>query len=224
MKAYKVTASGDYATEDYKRVDFSGLQGIIPAVDRDLAEQALRMRYAPMWLSQSEKYTQRMKKLRGCFMDSMEEIDYEFSYVGKDVKELSYEELQDLATALQLRRVPLYKKSSLQETRRIAYVEYSNKLRKTHLSEKSDEFDYASLPPLIVEEQIINTRVIPKTNTQVLDEIQKGMEYTIDDLRNMLTERGVKFDKRLGYDRLFELAFPQEEMVANPQEEMVANQ
>lgn len=209
MKAYKVTISGDYLSEDKKHIDFQGVVGIVPALEDDLLLQAVRTRYAAMWLLNSKEYPARIKKLRGCYVDSQEAIEHNFSFVGKDIKEMTYEELQDFAAANQIRRIPLYKNMPLRQCRAIAYVEYANKVNGMRLSEKSEGFDFAKLPKLVATEEIHNDRVFVKNNEQVLEEEAKQTSaLTIEDLKQILTERGVQFDKRLGFDKLYALAFP----------------
>jgi len=211
MKALKVTIYGDYATEEGKRLDFSGLEGVLPKVDEDLALQAIRTRYAPMWLSLSDKYPARVKKIRGCFVEEMQEVEHNFSFSGKNIKQMSVEELQDLAVAYQIRRIPLYKKGSLADARMIAYVEYALKVNGKKINDKEEGFaaEFMKLPALIAGDEIRNDRIIAKTNEEVLNEEAKQTSaLTLDDLKNILTERGVKFDGRCGYDKLYSLAFP----------------
>ena len=105
--AYKVTLSGTYRNGANESVDFQEVTGFIPLVDEDMAQAMCVKRYAKVFITQDKRYKDRVTRTRSVYVDSMEPCYHEFSYVGKDIKQMTYEELQDLATAKDLRSIPL---------------------------------------------------------------------------------------------------------------------
>lgn len=152
MKALKVTISGSYRTADKDIVDFH-TSGIMPYVgDEELINMHVRRRYAAMWISASEKYKDRVVTVRECFIDRIEEVDADLTFVGKDIIDMTQEEIQDLAAAKDLRGVPLYKKSSTRQMQNVAYAEYSEKVLGKEMDHRTDGFNIAKLPPIIVQD------------------------------------------------------------------------
>lgn len=140
MRALKITISGSYRKAGNKIADFDGLTGIIPYCKEDVAMMHIRSRYATKWIAESEKYTDRLYSIREVFIDEIKKAEFEFSFLGKDIKEMSFGELQDLATYKDLRGIPLYKKSSLRESRDKACRAYLASL------DKSDNKDLRGKP------------------------------------------------------------------------------
>lgn len=215
MKALKVTISGDYRKSKRDIVDFEEVTGVIPACDHDVAYLHIRSRYVPMWIGRSEKYKDRLQSVRAVHLDELKETAAEFSFVGKDIKEMSHEELQDLATAYDLRRVPLYKKSGLRETRTIAYVEYHNAVAKVGapLDMRSSDFDYNSLPSLKATEGSRRDLTRKKTNDEVITAEMAGdnseQVISLDELKKIAEQKGIQHHPNIGYDKLYAKIFQQ---------------
>lgn len=147
----RVTISGSFKATDNEIESFDKVTGIIPRVatqptgeDRlSKAEQMIIKRYASIWIQRAKKVNsdgkeidelkyKRVQKVRQVFIDSIEDNDVQpdgvLSYVGKDIMDMNFEELQDLATAKDLSAVPLYRVNSLQHARRVAFSEYAIKV------------------------------------------------------------------------------------------------
>lgn len=156
MKAYKVKISGTYRNSKNEAVDFQDIEGIIPFNEKDIARMHLIKRYASMWIIQNPtKFKERLKSIREVFDDEMIEIEVptkQFSFIGKDIKKLNYEELQDLACAKDLRRIPLYKKTGLRQSLILAYAAYSEKVLKEEIPYRESGFNFAELPSIILTE------------------------------------------------------------------------
>jgi len=152
MKAYKVIISGSYATSSDELIDYENVKGIVPFNENpDIIKKHIRNRYAISWIKtaikKDKEYSKRdrVHRLREVYIDSLEEIEHNFSFVGKDIKEMTFEELQDLATFEDWNNIPLTK-GTIREQRMLAYKEFAQKIKKT--VEGNDLF---SLDPLIYE-------------------------------------------------------------------------
>lgn len=143
MQALKITISGSYNTANRNVVDFENVSGTIPFVSEAKASQCVRNRYAFEWVrnaraitkdGETEKiiYKERIGQMRQVFIDEIEPVDYHFSYVGTDIKKMTYDELTDLATAKDLIAIPLPKGLSgvdLREMRTLAYLAYAKEVK-----------------------------------------------------------------------------------------------
>lgn len=219
MKALKVTVSGSYRTANKEVVDFENVTGVIPAVDEELAEMHVRSRYALTWVKNAvdekkEKlYKPRIARMRQVFVDDIEEVQADFSFVNKDIKEMSYEELQDLATLKDLRRIPLPKESSgisLREMREIAYLQYAKEILRKDYGDKDQDFDYANEPPLIVEGGARKDKSKKITNEEMIEQEQQNSSLsapkntlTLDDLKGIAKQKGISHSNNIGFDALY---------------------
>lgn len=168
-KAYKVTISGSYRAADYKYIDYK-LEGIVPFTDEAIAEMHIRGRYARMWIMKGA-FKDRLLSVRECYIDEMKPCEADFSYLGKDIREMTQEELQDLATAKDLRLIPLYKIGSEREARTKAYAAYSEQVLKTPVPYREVGFNLMKQqPPLVVTDSSWRQDTTRKlTNEEVMD-------------------------------------------------------
>lgn len=136
-KTLKVTISGSYRSANRQIESFDGVVGLMPNLEEDKVNQMAIRRYAKVWVAQEKnsngepKY-KHISNIRQVFIDSIEDNEEKpnavLSYVGKDIMDMNFEELQDLAAANDLNAVPLYKIGSLVTARRIAFSEYAIKV------------------------------------------------------------------------------------------------
>lgn len=224
MKALQVTISGSYRNSKREVFDFENVTGVIPAVDHDLAAMHVRGRYALPWVKgatnkDGEKlYPERIEDMRQVFIDDIKEVELKepMSFMGKDIKEMSFEELQDLATFKDLRTIPLPKELSgvsLREMRVAAYAAYSDAFNGTDLMKEKDQegFNYASLPALVVEGASRRDPTVKLTNEEVLAQEEKKMDIgstpksnmTIDELRKIAKSKNIPFTPNTGFDDLY---------------------
>lgn len=220
VKALKVTISGSYRTANRDIVDFDDVSGIIPFVDEDLAAMHVRGRYAVMWVKNAvdkagaKLYPKRIEDMRQVFIDDIEEIEVdEFSYVGKDIKELTFEEMQDLATAKDLRSIPLPKElsgTSLREMREKAYLAYSEKVLGRYIDPNKPEYNYAKLDKLRIDGDVRREATGKITNEEMIEQEQKNpsteppkKNLTLDDLKNIAKHKGIQVQPDIGFDELY---------------------
>jgi hypothetical protein len=227
VKLLQVTISGYYKTANKNEVDFDNVTGIMPYVEEEFAFAAARNRYVWLWVQNatrgdgSKKYPQRMDATRQTFIDDIKEIHGKpLSYVGKDIKEMSYDELQDLAVANDLRTVPLPKTasgSSLREMREAAYLAYHDVVLGRKIltdAQKNPSYNYAKLPPLIADghinkddaEKVSNEEVLAKDeNGTVVNSAPEGM--SLGDLKNLADTKGISYHPSIGYQKLYDKVF-----------------
>lgn len=233
----KVTISGSYRVASRQIESFDNVTGLMPPVDEDKATQMAIKRYAKIWVSQSKnkdgepKY-KHIDKVRQVFIDSIEFNEENpkavLSYVGKDIMEMNYEELQDLATANDLSGIPLYKTGSLVTARRIAFSEYAIKILEleeyapTDKKEKFNLYDHRTagfnpkkFEPIIADDEIRRFdghqtdiedaaqeefKPTKRKGGQPVDEPVNRMTFT--QLKTIATQRGVEFNKGISYENL----------------------
>lgn len=238
MKALKVTVSGSYKTGQGDIIDFEDLSGIIPFVENEYAAMHVRSRYASEWI-RSEKdgngekvYPNRIEHMRLVHIDGVEEVDHDFSYVGKDIKKMSYEELQDLATAKDLRGIPLPRGISevdIREMRTKAYIEYSGKILNKFIDENnpppelSDKvtlpggeeqlsLNFAKFPPLVVDGDIRKEMSQKVTNDEIIEyemkpKVNDSSDLTLEDLKQIADSKNIQYHHRIGFDKLHSMVY-----------------
>lgn len=209
MKAYKVTVSGCYHAAQDKIIDFSGLTGVIPFQDEEIATMHIRKRYARMWIMNDPKFRERIKRIRECYVDDLEVVDAEFSFVGKDIRAMSQEELQDLATAKDLRLIPLYKMGSEREARIKAYAAYSEEVLKEPVPYKEVGFNLMKQPPIIVNDSAWRKDTTKKlTNDEVLsreaDNMAGKTSMSRSELEQIAKSQNVTFHPSISDAKLYE--------------------
>lgn len=207
-KHLQVTISGAYNNSKRELVDFDNVVGIIPFVDEDLAKMHVRGRYASMWIkaalnqkTKESRYPDRIDQVQLVYIDKIEEVDTDdLPYIGKDVKEMDYEDLQDLATAFDLRRIPLHKGASLREMRALAYVEYAMQvLGRSDLDVNDEAFNFAELPELVVGKAGKRRDQTKKvTNEEVIEGEEKNSStaspettMTLEDLEQLAKDKKI---------------------------------
>lgn len=125
-KMLKVTVSGSFRTEvatDKNRFNFDGVTGLMPFCEDDyVIGHACRM--FPIWLKNDKKIKANYEGLVKLHVDSWEEAEGKPICIGKDIKEMSWEELQSLACYKKLREIPLFKQGDLRSAREKAYERY----------------------------------------------------------------------------------------------------
>lgn len=220
-KLLKVTISGSYRNSKRENIDFENLSGVIPVVDHDLAAMHVRGRYAHVWIKNAvdkdgnKLYPERIEETRQIFIDSIEEIEGDqMSFIGKDIKEMSFEELQDLATANDLRTIPLPKEisgASLREMRTLAYAAYAERFFNHDIGHNKEGFNFAALAPLIVGGTVSRDNSLKLTNEEILDQEGKAAPVgstlkttlSMDDLKGIAKQKNISFPKDITFDDLY---------------------
>lgn len=235
----KVTISGSYVSANRDIESFENVTGIIPRLDEDKANQMVIRRYAKIWVQQArkadgDKVYKAVQRVRQVFIDSIDDNDdapdAQLSYVGKNVMEMNFEELQDFAAANDLAGVPLYKTGSLTHAKRVAFSEYAIKVLQleeylpSDKDEKQNLYDYRVMAfnpnrfePIVadgkirrqgnsvsdIEETIDREALALNGKAKVpTQEARKGSQLTMEQLKAIALQRNINFHKSIGYEAL----------------------
>lgn len=237
-KTLKITISGSYQAANRDIESFEGVTGIIPRLDEDKAHQMVIRRYARIWVMQAKKTGtdenkyKAVQRIRQVFVDSIDDNDEApnamLSYVGKNVMEMNFEELQDFASANDLSGVPLYKTGSLTHARRVAFSEYAIKVLQleeylpTDKDEKQNLYDYrvqgfnpSRFEPVLADDEIrrfgasadieetIDRELLAAAGKAKPTSESKGSQMTMEQLKSVAIQRNVPFNKSIGYEALY---------------------
>jgi len=211
MKALKLTFSGSYKASNDEIFSFDGIGGIVPFQEEDVAIMHAKARHLPMWLEQEIKGDKQtnisvkgVKQLRDKNEDEVEEVEHTFSFEGKDIRTLTYEEIQDVALMFDLREVPLYKVSSLRNQLNVLYGIYSTKIQGEPIDHKAEFFSYKDMPPIYLRATSSVTREI-KPIFKEEDGAPVLQTKSLEALKAIADKKGIQYHHRIGYDRLLEL-------------------
>lgn len=222
VKKYRAVISGSYRASNKDVIDFDDLVVYLPYTDEDVALMHIRGRYAVMAITKAKKqdgekrFPLRVEDLRQVFIDSLKVVEGDqFSFVGKDIKELDYDELQDLATAKDLRRIPLPKELSgvsLREMRSTAYASYSEEILGTKKIDDEQLARFHDLPEIKADGVTRRDRTIKMSNDEIIDREQAKQDLiggkskdnlTMAELKHLAQTKNVKFYDSISFDELY---------------------
>jgi hypothetical protein len=219
----ELTLSGSYRTADKDIIDFEGVKCLIPACDEAIGVMHAQSRYAygaikSKMNGQKPAYPKRIEDIRQVFIDDIKPAEGPVSFVGKDIKELSFDELQDLATRKDLRTIPLPKELSgmdLREARVRAYVAYNDKvLRGKPIKWGDEDFNFAKLPSITMDytlraegsKKISNEEIIEREQSSKSTDADNETTMELEDLLALAKEKGINTAGKTGkeiYDELY---------------------
>lgn len=250
-KVLKATISGSFKASDGEIESFDRVVGYLPALDDAKAQQMIIKRYAMIWVSQTMKKDargndieepkyKRVDRIRQVFVDEViDEEGKQLSYVGKAIMDMNFEELQDLASAKDLAAIPLYKKTSLQQARRIAFAEYASKvldwkdtvqegkkIKEVPVDWRSSGFNPSKYPVIIADAEIRRSGEHIADIEESIDRENLVMQgkavntpaapsrLTIDHLKAIAKDKGIEFSANIGYDTLYKRIYGKESSAA----------
>lgn len=240
----RATISGSFKAADGEIESYDRVVGIIPALDEDKSQQMIIKRYAKIWIGQAtmkdsdEPKYKRVLRVREVFIDNIEDAEdlagKTLSYVGKDIMEMNYEELQDLAAAKDLAAIPLYKTGSLSQARRVAFAEYGAKVLgwtefvvnpKTGKSEElpiswqregfnPKNFETIRADGIIrrsdehvadIEETLDRENLNDQVKSgKIKSAAREGSRLSMDQLKAIAKDKGISFNANISYDKLYD--------------------
>lgn len=248
-KTLKVTISGSYKASDGEIESYDNVTGIIPRLQTEpakgdkisKADQMIIRRYAVIWVGQvrkkgvdgkptEEAKYKRVTRMRQVYIDSIEDNDESpnavLSYIGKNVMQMNFEELQDFAAANDLSGVPLYKVNSLAHARRVAWSEYARKILKYIGPEfmwTNEEFNPHQHEPIIADDKIrmsgihvanieetIDREAARRSTTKEVDsapEASTGSRLSFDQLKAIADEKKITYHKGISFDALYKKVY-----------------
>ena len=130
MDITKLKVSGYFRTEamDKNSVTFSDLEVIIPHRNEEFFKRDAQ-RMLPVYLKKHKKLNEhRYEGFISVYVDDIEDFEGKPLCVGKDIKEMSWEELQSLSCYLNIREIKLYRNGELRDAREGAYMLYQQKI------------------------------------------------------------------------------------------------
>jgi hypothetical protein len=209
--AYRVKLSGTYTVGD-DVLDFYDLTGYIPANTETIVAAAAVKRYATMWLKIKNKGKVNVSRIREVFVDEMTPCRHEFSYAGKDIRNLSLEELQDVAVAYDLREAPLYKTSSLLASRKKVYGLYCKYILEEATDTNAESFSLQQAKPAILEADDYQDNTLVRAIAQDHDARTKSPEQELDGISReklfgMAQRMGIKVPDNARYEQVYKLVF-----------------
>lgn len=229
VKQLQVTISGTYYNSKKEKVDFDKIVGHIPLVSEEHAAMHVRGRYAVRWIKEAKDkkgellYPERIDRLHQCFIDNIREVEgKEFSFVGKDIKEMSQDELQDLATAKDIRAVPLpasgFSKRNMLE---LAYAGYCKSVLKRPLKPAPHEagFNFSKLPALVVDGSVRVDNTKKLSNDEVIEGAQRPQKgelntkptpetaFSREELCQLADEAEIEYDENTSHADLYKAVF-----------------
>lgn len=210
----RVTISGDFRTNGKNGseiVDFENVVGVMPFCEEDFIMFNVQNRMLQLWLKADKRYTQHFEMMRTVHIDNVETIEGEPEIVGKNIKEMSWEELQILAAYKHLRNIPAYRTTDLRYAREVAYCEYSRLILNAGINREDEKFNFAKLPAIIVDaesspaeppKQVSNDEVLK--GEQVKNRID-DQTFTMEELRAIAKEKKIKLPPHVSYDKAVKL-------------------
>ncbi len=223
------TISGNYHNSKKEIIDFERVVGKIPYCDEEggVGSMHVRGRFASKWVREAvgengkPLFPERIHKMRQVFVDDVQEVTGTLSYVGKDLKDLSVDEMQELAVAKDLRFIPLpntgYSKRDMQIR---AYVAYADKVLRKNVKWQADEFNFAKLPPIIldsrgrkdVSQKITNEEIIEREQKQTVTKYgakdDPRNRFTLPELMILADNKQIEYDaSEVTFDELYAKLF-----------------
>lgn len=116
-------------------------------------------------------FKKRIDSLHSLYVDSVEknyktkDKELKPSCCGKNIKNLTWDELQDFAIMFCLRAVPKFREGDLRHAREVAYREYLEKINGQVIQEK---FNFAAAPDLIVPDVATKIAYYPGNAKDIL--------------------------------------------------------
>lgn len=212
MGMLKVTISGDYRTSGGAHgdiVDFEKVVGVMPECPEEWVKSHIMNRFLSQWLKADSRYPARFNARRSVYIDSIEKVSGQPSCIGKDIKVLSWDELQELAVLKHLCRIPLTHAVNIRSARETAYLEYSDKILNNKIDTNRKDYSFAELPALVVQAEGVAEEDVKKSNEEVISQVQEETgEFTLDELKTLAKEKGIEHPTKIGYNRLYRLVFP----------------
>lgn len=224
------TISGTYYNSKKELIDFDKVVGKIPFCDEEngVGSMHVRDRFAAKWVKEAmnrdgePKYPDRIDRMHQIFIDDVQETTGTLSFVGKNIKDLSIDEMQDLAVAKDIRFIPLPKAGMSKRDMLIrTYVGYAEKVLKKTIKYQEESFNFAKLPDLILDGQGRKEISQKLSNEEMIDLEADKMKapvglgerdnpkarFSKEELCQILDGKKISYDPSSSFDDLYQKAF-----------------
>lgn len=228
-KFLEFTISGSYYNSKKETVDFDGVKGRIPFCDEEngVGSMHVRGRYAAKWIRETldangeKKYPDRINKLRQVFVDEVVEVPGTYSFVGKDIKTLTVDEMQELAVAKDLRFIPVPDAGyDLRDMRVRTYVSYSEKVLRQKVEYQKEEFNFAELPSIILDGKPRREEGQKISNEEIIQQEQNATKpvpmgekddprnrFTLRELKELADSKNIQYTEGVEFEELYTQLF-----------------
>lgn len=177
MKLLKMVVSGSFMTEpasDKNRVQFNSVEITCPFVAEEFHITSA-MRLFPIYLRKNKEYAKlNFEGLIKIFIDSVKEVEGELSFVGKDIKEMSWEELQDMACYFNLREIPFFQHGELRTAKEKSYEIFMKVIKKRKVIKSAVD------KKILTEKIRMRCQALAMDERETQDEIQKDFVNIFD--------------------------------------------
>jgi hypothetical protein len=209
MELIEVTISGSYRNSKKEHIDYDGVKFLMPAIDEETRLMHIKTRYALASINADPRYKEeRAASLRQVFIDDVKPVKGKPSFLGKKIKELTDPEMQDLATAKDLRGIPAPSKQSglsLREMRIRAYAEYVEKVLKLGAVKwREPDFNFAAQPDFEIKDAAARKeKAVKVTNEEFLenesrntslDKDDPSSRFTLKELQQLAQSKNIDYD------------------------------
>lgn len=220
------TVSGCYYDSRKETVDFEDIKIRIPGDDEEIGEMHVMSRYMAKAIRSElnkngdPKFPKRVEKIRQVFVDDVVSTTGKLSFVGKNIKDLSVDEMQDLAAYKDLRFIPLPNAGLSKRDMLIrAYVAYCEIVLRRKIKYQEDGFNFAKLPAIILDgsgrievgEKITNEEMITQeqtaTTTGYGQKDNPRDRFTIEELKTLADSKSVRYSADVEFKELYSQLF-----------------
>ena len=224
------TISGSYYNSKKEIVDFDNIKGKIPVCDEEngVGSMHVRGRFAARWIKDAKdandepRYPERVHKLRQVHIDDVQPATGEYSFSGKNIKELNVNEMQELAVAKDLRFIPLPEAGyDLRDMRTRTYVAYAEKVLKKKIKFQDEDFNFAKLPAIFLDASLRRETSLKLTNEEIIEQEQKGSgkavnygekddpknRFTLEELKTLADTKNIEYPEDIEFDDLYSQLF-----------------
>lgn len=212
MGMLKVTVSGDYRTSGGVHgdlVDFENVVGIMPECPEEWIKSHISNRFIGQWIKADSRYPARFNSRRSIYIDKIEKVAGKPSCVGKDIKDLNWVELQELAVLKHLCKIPLIHAVDIRSARETAYLEYSEKILDKKIDINRKGYAFSDLPSLVVVAEGIAEEEVKQTNEEAIEQAQEETgEFTLEELKALAKKNGMEIPSKISYAKLYRMVFP----------------
>lgn len=140
-KMITLTCSGSFRTKnatDEDAEDFDGVELQVPFCTEEYYIGYAQRQFS-VWYPTQKKYKVNFRGLIKIRIDVAEESEGDIICIGKDIKQMDWEDLQSLALYKNLREIPYYRVGSLNAARERAYEVYEEKINGKRIFKTSVE-------------------------------------------------------------------------------------
>lgn len=223
---FEFTVSGCYRDSRKETIDFDELKIKVPANEEEIAEMHVRRRYvikaikAAVKDNGEPKYPNRVERVRQVHIDDCRPCKGTYTFVGKNIKDLNNDELQDLATRKDLRFIPLPNAGlSKRDVLIRAYVDFAAKMFKEDVKWQDEKFNFAKLPPIVVDGRVRSEISSKITNEEMIEQEQNApatqygerdnprKRFTTEELMAIADNKNIEYPEKISFDDLYNRLF-----------------